>query len=404
MSSPRHPPADATTTRPENRPLLAALRRRPRLRAGLVQIIYLAAGIAVGAGMAQVTGGPTVSTLALDAMFAGMAAGLIALISVVYALLFLVVQFASTTHSPRLNLFRDSPLVWHAFGLFLGAFAFISTSVLATGPGQSVSILVPAFGLVLLLASLGIARQLQVSALNSLQLAPILQNVTARGRAVIDQLYPDPFRSDSATVPIGPGDRYGIAWPAPPAVLRQIDLPRLLAVAQRLDAQVRLTVGVGDTMWEQQVIIEISTIPAAADERELLAAIEAGIERSFDQDPLLALRLLNDIGLRAVSAAINDPYTAIQAIDGIEGLLRRLATRQLAVGVVPDGSGQPRVFLTMPDWEQLVRAGVDELTHAGGSTPTVRQRLLTLLDDLIAISPPARVPPLAERRARLADP
>ena len=152
------------------------------------------------------------------------------------------------------------------------------------------------------------------------------------------------------------------------------------------------------------LIIEISTTPAAADERELLAAIEAGIERSFDQHPLLALRLLNDIGLRAVSSAINDPYTAIQAIDGIEGQLRRLATRQLAVGVVPDGSGQPRVFLTMPDWEQLVRAGVDELTHAGKSTPTVRQRLLTLLDNLIAISPPARVPPLEERRARLADP
>jgi uncharacterized membrane protein len=267
-----------------------------------------------------------------------------------------------------------------------------------------VSALVPAVGFVLLLITIGVARQLQLSALNSLQLAPVLANVAARGRTVIDQLYPDAYSADWAPPVVDPTVAYGVVWPHPPAVLRQIDLPRLLAVARRLDGQLRLTIAVGDTMFERQVIIAMSTTPNAADERELLGAIEAGIERSFDQDPRLALRLLNDIGLRALSTAINDPYTAIQAIDGIEGLLRMLATRHLDVSVVPDGSGQPRVHLAMPNWEQFVRAGVDELIHSGHGTPSVRHRLHTLLTNLIAVSPPVRVPALEERSGLLPEP
>jgi len=184
-------------------------------------------------------------------------------------------------------------------------------------------------------------------------------------------------------------------------VLRQLDLPRLLSVAERLDCIVQVRAGVGEILWEEGEIIRLTADPTPVDELDLLSALDTGIERSFQQDPLLGLRLMVDIGLRALSTAINDPYTAIQAIDAIEGLLRRLSTRQLTVGAVPGNDGRVRVLLSMPDWERFVAGAIDELVHAGRGTPTVRQRLVTLVDNLLMVSPPARHAALKRRRAEL---
>lgn len=386
-----------------NRSLVSALRRRRRIRAGLVQLVYIITGGVVGVLASRLDWARTISADQLTAYFAGIGAGLMALVSVVYALLFLVVQFGSTTHSPRLNLFRDSPLVWHAFGVFLGSFAYVSTVVLSTKPGDRVSVVVPILGVLSVLASLAIARRLQLSALNSLQLAPILQDLGDRGRAVIDELFPHPY----VETPVGsldlPGHSHQVRWPWSPAVLRQIDLPPLLAVAERFDAEVFLAVSVGDMMWQDEVVFHVSTGLAAEQDQELLSGLEAGMERSFPQDPLLAFRLLNDIGLRASSPANSDPYTVVQVIDAIEGLLRRLAIRNLDVSVVIGSDRVSRVRLSLPGWEEFLEGAVDELIDSDRAIPMVQQRLITLLDHLMAISPPARHPALQRRRQLLAD-
>jgi len=135
----------------------------------------------------------------------------------------------------------------------------------------------------------------------------------------------------------------------------------------------------------------------------LLSAFDTGIERTFEQDPSLALRLLNHIGLRALSPAVNDPYTAIQALDSIEALLRRLAIQQLDLGAVTGADGRARIRLTMPGWEDFVSAGLDELIHTGTATPTVRKRLTALVDNLLELCPPARRVALESRRGRLAE-
>ena len=90
----------------------------------------------------------------------------------------------------------------------------------------------------------------------------------------------------------------------------------------------------------------------------VLAAVVTGPERSFDQDPLLALRLLSDIGLRALSPAINDPATAVQVLDCLEGLLAPLAARSATAGQVADADGVIRVMLNLPHWDDFARSCV----------------------------------------------
>jgi uncharacterized membrane protein len=84
---------------------------------------------------------------------------------------------------------------------------------------------------------------------------------------------------------------------------------------------------------------------------ELVGTLQTGIERTFDQDATMALRVLVDIAPRALSPAINDPTTAVQALDEIDSLLRQLISRDLAVETVNGSDGQPRLLLRLPTWE-----------------------------------------------------
>ena len=60
---------------------------------------------------------------------------------------------------------------------------------------------------------------------------------------------------------------------------------------------------------------------AGAAERSLRGMVALGIERTIDQDPAFALRILVDIAIRALSPAVNDPTTAVQVLNHLEDLL-----------------------------------------------------------------------------------
>ena len=72
---------------------------------------------------------------------------------------------------------------------------------------------------------------------------------------------------------------------------------------------------------------------------EMLKTIELRRERTFEQDPKYPIRLLVDVAIKALSPAINDPTTAVQTIDQIEDLLRRLGGSQLEAGDIKDADG-----------------------------------------------------------------
>ena len=65
-------------------------------------------------------------------------------------------------------------------------------------------------------------------------------------------------------------------------------------------------------------------------------------QRTIDQDPAFVLRMLVDIAIRALSPAVNDPTTAVQALDRLEDAARRAARRASRAGVVLDEDGVPR--------------------------------------------------------------
>ena len=321
--------------------------------------------------------------------------------AVVFSLLFLTVQFASTTLSPRLNLFRDEPLVWHAFGLFVGVFVFATTAALRTSTRDEMSVVIPILTIVLALAAMAVARNLQMSAFRSVQVGPTVQEITHRGRAVIDQLY-EPRTAETAapSQPVEVG--VDVLWLGDDGYIRQIDVQRLFGNAVQHQGTIELPRRPGEYVRHGDVVFRHNIDPADADNDDLLRHIEIGPDRTWEQDPLLAFRLLVDIGLRAQSSAINDPATCRHTIDAVSGLLGYVADRQLAIGDITDPDSHARVLLRALTWEDYVGAAFDELIEAARGTASVAARMVKVLGDLALAVPADRRNEIEQRLQLLA--
>jgi uncharacterized membrane protein len=97
--------------------------------------------------------------------------------------------------------------------------------------------------------------------------------------------------------------------------------------------------------------------------------------------------VLSDIALRALSPAINDPTTAVQALDTMDGLLSVLAARDLAISQIASDDGVVRVTLVVPRWEDYLNVAIDEILALPALSPAVSRRIARLLDDLSVIVP-----------------
>ena len=257
--------------------------------------------------------------------------------------------------------------------------------------------IVPAAEVTGVLAALALIRALQVKAFASIQLAPTLSAIAARGRGILDDLYP---RSGPGGLPPAthlPPLRRAITWPHQQAILQQLDLPRLAGAAAG-GAVIVLRARIGDTLQDGAVVAGLHG--GDASDAAVLAGLVTGPERTFGQDPLFAFRLLADIGLRALSPAVNDPATAVQVLDTIQSLLVPLASRDLDVAEIADDAGAVTVVLALPSWDDYLRIALEDLIEAASRSPMVLLRARALLAGLLDAAPPQRRPPVTWRLQR----
>src|SRR5262249_15566961 len=111
---------------------------------------------------------------------------------------------------------------------------------------------------------------------------------------------------------------------------------------------------------------------------------------TFEQDPKYAIRLIVDIAIKALSPAINDPTTAVQALDQIEDLLLRLGKCHLDLGNYPDEQGALRLVVPFPTWEDFLRLALDETRYCGATSEQVTRRLMALIRNLLTALPSER--------------
>jgi uncharacterized membrane protein len=167
-----------------------------------------------------------------------------------------------------------------------------------------------------------------------------------------------------------------------PRVIASFDLDELVRLAERVGGTVEVLCAVGDTLVAETPLFQIRGRGAELSEKAIMRAIHLEPGRTFDQDPKFAVRLLVDIAIKALSPAINDPTTAVQAIDQIEDLLGRVGRSHMESGQVRDSTGQLRVIVPVPAWEDYLALGVDEIRQYGASSIQVVRRLRAALTGL----------------------
>ena len=329
-----------------------------------------------------------------QAFLSAVASGMIALTGIVFAIAFVLVQFSAIAFSPRLALwFARDQVLFHSLGVFVATFIY-SLATLAwidrNGSGR-----VPMFS-VLLVAGLLILSMLLfswlVQRLRDLQIVNVLQQIGNKGRLVIQEMF---LRLDERPEQewkggSGAPDEAGLAavtqavrYSGEPRTIARFDLDALVRQARRAEAIIVMTCAVGDTLVDDTLMLRVHGAKNPLSEKELMGAIDLARERTFEQDPKYPIRLLVDIAIKALSPAINDPTTAVQAIDQIEDLLRRLGRRDLDAGYARDADGVFRLIFPMPTWEDYLALAFDEIRQFGTTSVQVMRRLRSALAGLI---------------------
>jgi uncharacterized membrane protein len=337
----------------------------------------------------------SVSPTAAMAIYSSIGSGMIALTGIVFSLSFVMVQFSATAYSPRLVLWiaRD-PLLYHAIGIFTATFLYALAALAWVDRSSSgkVPFITAWLVIALLLASVAIFVAL-IQRMSLLQINRMLTFTGDQGRRVIKMMYP-PLETAAVTAERAEFVNHPVSQilmhKGRPRAIQAVDAPSLAALATASGAIVEMTSAVGDTAVEGRPLLRVFGGKQVISEQALRKSIQLGDERTFEQDPKYSLRLLVDIAIKALSPAVNDPTTAVQALDQIEDLLLRVGRRRLEVGVFRDSTGALRLVIPHPKWEDFVVLAFDEIRFYGATSVQVMRRMKAVISDLISVLPDER--------------
>ncbi|MFJ3582022.1 DUF2254 domain-containing protein [Streptomyces sp. NPDC090127] len=321
---------------------------------------------------------------------------MVALLGFVVTIGVLVVQQATGTLSPRyMRLWYRDRLQKAVLATFTGTFAF-AFSLLRSVESASV----PDLGVTLAGAAVAVSLVLLLIYLNrfthSLRPVAIAELVTRLGEAVLTAgaaaiRGAAPRADGTGAVPSG-----GPVTPVRTVrggAVQAFDAPGLVAEAARHDCVFVATRLIGDFVPPGTVLVQVHGGRSAPDPARVTDRIALGPERTIEQDPAFALRILVDIAIRALSPAVNDPTTAVQVINYIEWFLHTVGRSPLPGRyVLADAQGDPRLVLPGRTWDDYLQLAVCEIRDYGGSSTQICRRLRAMLDGLLEALPPQHHP------------
>jgi uncharacterized membrane protein len=325
----------------------------------------------------------------------------------VFSITILVMQLASTQYSSRvLRTFLEDRLTKLSMAVFVASFVFALVLLPEIRDGASghepfVPALSTFAAFLLALLSVGLFVQYIDHMAHSIRAIHVVRRVGEETRQSIERWCPHTVSlSGPGATPEPPPPHRVIPHAGRAGVVTAIDEGALLELASRAEVVIALVPEVGHFVPRGAPLFRLSG-PGAVPLEALRDAVVFADERTLHQDPAFGLRQLVDVAERALSPGINDPTTAVQALDQLHDLLRLLATREFPPVERRDADGRVRVLIPRPDWPAHVRLALDEVRHFGQGSIQVARRLEALLRDLAAVAPAHRQPVIAEQQRLL---
>jgi uncharacterized membrane protein len=348
-----------------------------------------------GGGLAF-TGGPDSARSLLSTI----AASMLSLTALVFSITIVVLQLTSSQFSPRaLRTFLRDRQSQLTLGAFLASYVYSLTALREVRgkdgvadlfvPGVTITV---AFVLVMVSVGLFVAYIHHIA--QSIRVGTIIKRIADETRETIERVHPDEQPAEVSPPCFTPPIRVVVTKEA--GIVTSSETDRLVALAARAGAVVRLVPFVGDFVATGMPLFEVSG-GEGLDDDQLRAAVELGRERDSRQDVGFGLRQLVDIAERALSPGTNDPSTAVQCLDQIHDLLRCLVARPYPPSGHEDENGVVRLVAPTPSFDLHVALSVDEIRLWGDGSLQVRTRLQGLFDDLLSVAEGSRRLPFLDR-------
>jgi uncharacterized membrane protein len=327
------------------------------------------------------------------------AAAVITVVGVVFSITILALTLASQQFGPRMmrNFVRDVGNQI-TLGVFVGTFVY---AVLSLGSINSLSrTFVPHLSATvaeaLLLVDLAVLIYFIHHIAKSIQLPEVIAGIAKDLMVSIDAEFPlranepmDPalYHHEGKTVPevLQLIEERGVQLPSTVSgYIQYVGYSQLISIASRTDAVIRLEHRPGHFLAEGRPLAMVFPRKASREvARALSQAHVTGPHRTLVQDPVFAIDQLAEIGVRALSAAVNDTFTALTCIDWLAAGLSRVSGRVLDEGVYRDHTGRVRLIEFDPSYARMVNRAFDKIRQSAGGNPAVLIRLVDSLGSIM---------------------
>jgi uncharacterized membrane protein len=326
------------------------------------------------------------------------AAAVITVIGVVFSITILALTLASQQFGPRMmrNFVRDIGNQV-TLGVFVGTFVF---SVLALVTINSVSAtfvphLSTSVAEALLLVDLGVLIYFIHHIAKSIQLPEVIAGIADDLMRSIDAEFPDAVGSEGSAAQPRAGrsvpelltlmEEDGAVVPSQVSgYIQYVGYAQLISIATRTDSVIRLEHRSGHYLATGRPLAFVWPRAAAPEvARALSKAHVTGPHRTLVQDPVFAIDQLVEIAIRALSAAVNDTFTALTCIDWLSAGLGRVSGRILDEGVFRDSSGKVRLIEFDPSYARMVNRAFDKIRQGAPAMPAVLIRLIDSIGSIV---------------------
>jgi uncharacterized membrane protein len=344
-----------------------------------------------------------------QAILSSIATSIMTVVSIVFAILLMTLTLASTQFSPRIliSFIRDRVTQW-TLGMFLGTFCYCIAALPAIRslPSSFVPVATVTGGMLLAPVCVGWLIYFIYHISNAISVNNIVDRIRRETEFVIDALMP--FQRWQLELGQEAGDfpeklEFLIAS-RQSGYIRFIDIVRLRSLARTYGICLRLERRVGHFVPEGITLMRVSRGDRISEERsiQLLMAIEIGPTRTMQQDVEFGIVQIVDIGLRAISPAVNDPTTAISCVDQLSCILIRWVARMPPRSDFYDPPHILRVVVPWIDFNGLLDLAFEQIRHYSVADAAVSLRLMRALGDIAStVDEPAIRRRLLDRGKRL---
>jgi uncharacterized membrane protein len=340
------------------------------------------------------------------ATFAGtIAAATLAFVAVVFATTLVAIQLAASQYSPRtVRIFIRSRVTRLTLGLFLATFVFsllilVSNRASVASAKQFAPVVSVTTLLALTLATVfGFVVYLH-SVVRLMRVQYLLEAIAAETRRAIEENFPSASAYVDVEPPAPDPTPRRLCYTGTAGVITATDLHGLTELCRQKECWLELTVGVGEYLAHGTPIALVHG--GDLRDHDVTRFFLIGGERTFVQDPAFGFRELVDIAIRALSPAVNDPTTGVQAIDRLSDLLGITGNRLDPTGLRVDSNGAVRVKRKLRNFDGLLVLSLTEVVRYGADAPQVVRRLRAVLDELEATLPAERQAAIAGQRSLL---